>query len=43
MGGGYPAAVNGVRSPRLGLPDSTAERIRRGEAKVLVDWVRVTR
>ena len=43
LGGGYPAAVNNVRSPRLGLPDSTVERIRRGEAKVLVDWVRVTR
>ena len=43
VGGGYPAAVNGVRAPRLGLPDSTVARIEAGEARVLVDWVRVTR
>ncbi|HET7456819.1 MAG TPA: glycoside hydrolase family 16 protein [Gemmatimonadaceae bacterium] len=42
LGGAYPAAVNGVRAPYLGLPDATVERIRRGEADVLVDWVRVT-
>lgn len=40
VGGGYPATVNGVRAPRLGLPDATLEQIRRGEAVVLVDWVR---
>jgi len=43
IGGGYPAAVNGVRAPRLGLPDATVERIRNDEAKLLVDWVRATR
>jgi len=43
IGGEYPAAVNGVRAPYLGLPESTLPRIQRGEAKVLVDWVRVTR
>jgi hypothetical protein len=43
VGGEYPAAVNGVRSPALGLPASTAERIRAGHARVLVDWVRATR
>ncbi len=43
VGGEYPAAVNGVRSPRLGLPASTVERIRAGHARVLVDWVRATR
>ena len=43
VGGGYPAAVNGVRAPRLGLPPSTVARIEAGEARVLVDWVRVTR
>jgi len=43
IGGEYPAAVNGVREPYLGLPESTLPRIQRGEAKVLVDWVRVTR
>ena len=43
IGGGYPSAVNGIREPRLGLPDSSVARIRRGEARVLVDWVRWTR
>lgn len=43
IGGEYPAAVNGVRAPRLGLPEATARRIRDGEARVYVDWVRVTR
>lgn len=43
LGGGYPAAVNGVKSPYLGLPAETVERIRRGEGRVLVDWVRATR
>lgn len=43
LGGVYPAAVNGVKAPRLGLPDATLPRIERGEARVLVDWVRATR
>jgi beta-glucanase (GH16 family) len=43
VGGGYPAAVNGVRAPRLGLPDATERAIAAGGARVLVDWVRVTR
>ena len=43
VGGEYPAAVNNVRAPRLGLPDATAQRIRAGDARVYVDWVRVTR
>ena len=43
LGGEYPAAVNGIRSPRLGLPASTLPLIDRGEAKMLVDWVRWTR
>jgi beta-glucanase (GH16 family) len=43
LGGGYPAAVNGARTPFLGLPDSTVRRIDAGEARVLVDWVRVVR
>lgn len=43
LGGTYPAAVNGVQGPRLGLPDATLPRIERGDAKVLVDWVRATR
>ena len=43
LGGVYPAKVNGVRAPYLGLPDSTVRRIAAGEARVLVDWVRVVR
>lgn len=43
LGGAYPRKVNGVRAPYPGLPEATVDRIRRGEARVLVDWVRVTR
>lgn len=43
LGGAYPRKVNGVRAPYPGLPQATVERIRRGDARVLVDWVRVTR
>lgn len=43
LGGGYPAGVNGVREPYLGLPQETVEMIRRDEVRVLVDWVRVTK
>lgn len=43
VGGDYPAKVNGVEQPHYGLPQSTVELIETGEARVLVDWVRVTR
>ena len=42
LGGGYPVSVNGVRAPYLGMPAATVDRIRSGDARVLVDWVRVT-
>ena len=42
LGGAYPLKTNGVRSPYTGLPAATVDLIRRGEGKVLVDWVRVT-
>ncbi|HEX8850248.1 MAG TPA: glycoside hydrolase family 16 protein [Gemmatimonadaceae bacterium] len=42
LGGAYPQKTNGVRSPYPGMPASTVEMIKRGEGKVLVDWVRVT-
>ena len=42
LGGGYPAAVNGVRAPYLGLPQATVDRIKAGEGRVLVDWMRAT-
>jgi beta-glucanase (GH16 family) len=43
LGGAYPAKVNHVRSPYAGLPKATVEQIKANKAKVLVDWVRVTR
>jgi beta-glucanase (GH16 family) len=43
LGGVYPQAINGVDAPYPGLPGATVDRIEAGEAKVLVDWVRVTR
>jgi beta-glucanase (GH16 family) len=42
LGGGFPNAVNRVKSPYFGLPESTVELIKRGDAVTLVDWVRVT-
>ncbi|HEX2979443.1 MAG TPA: glycoside hydrolase family 16 protein [Anaerolineaceae bacterium] len=43
LGGVYPYKINGVRQPYYGLPESTVQLIRRGEARLLVDWVKVTR
>jgi len=43
LGGQYPAAVNNVHSPYLGLPDATVTAIQNDRAKMFVDWVRVTR
>lgn len=43
LGGTYPNGVNGVTTPYFGLPQSSVDRIGRGEARVLVDWVRWTR
>lgn len=42
LGGAYPQKINGVTSPYPGLPRTTVDAIRRGDARVLVDWVRVT-
>jgi beta-glucanase (GH16 family) len=43
LGGVYPAAVNKVSSPYPGLPDATVQTIKEGKARMLVDWVRVTK
>ena len=43
LGGGYPAKINGVREPYFGLPAETVQAIQRGEARMLVDWVKVTK
>ena len=41
LGGTYPQAVNQVTSPYAGLPSDTVDRIKAGELRVEVDWVRV--
>ena len=43
IGGTYPASVNKVKSPYPGIPESTVELIKAGKARVLVDWVRITK
>jgi beta-glucanase (GH16 family) len=43
LGGGYPYGVNKIKAPYYGLSKSSADKIKAGEAKVLVDWVLVTR
>jgi beta-glucanase (GH16 family) len=43
LGGAYPLKTNGVKRPYPGLPDSTVRSIKDGKARVLVDWVRVTK
>lgn len=41
LGGGYPVKINGIKKP-YGMPESTVEMVKNGQAKMLVDWVRVT-
>lgn len=43
LGGGYPVKINGVKAPYFGLPETTVELIKQNKAKMLVDWVRVTK
>lgn len=43
LGGAYPVKINGVKAPYYGLPQTSAELVKKGEAKMLVDWVKVTR
>jgi beta-glucanase (GH16 family) len=43
LGGGYPNGVNKIKSPYFGISQSTVDKIKAGQAKVLVDWVLVTR
>jgi beta-glucanase (GH16 family) len=42
LGGAYPVKINGVKQPYYGLPSSTLDMIKAGQAKMIVDWVRVT-
>ena len=43
LGGGYPNGVNKVAKPYFGISQSTVDKIKAGQAKVLVDWVLVTK
>lgn len=42
LGGGYPQGVNQVKQPYPGLPTDSVRKIETGEARVLVDWIKVT-
>ena len=42
LGGGYPQGVNQVTTPYPGLAETTVTSIKKGEPKILVDWIRVT-
>ena len=43
LGGGYPSGVNKVKAPYNGISQATVDKIKAGQAKVLVDWVLITK
>ncbi len=43
IGGGYPAGVNKIKAPYYGLSQASVDKIKAEQAKVLVDWVLVTK
>ena len=43
LGGTYPFKINGIQAPYYGISEETVQKIKNDQAKVLVDWVRVTR
>jgi beta-glucanase (GH16 family) len=43
LGGGYPGGVNKVKAPYYGISQATVDKIKAGQAKILVDWVLVTK
>jgi len=43
LGGAYPVKINGVKTPYKGLPETTVQQIKNHQARMLVDWVRVTK
>lgn len=43
LGGGYPNGVNKIAKPYFGISQATVDKIKAGQAKVLVDWVLVTK
>jgi len=43
VGGVFPYKVNGIKEPYYGLPASTLESIKKGESRMVVDWVKIQR
>jgi len=43
VGGVYPAAVNGIKTPYYGLSPAALDLIKEGKAKMWVDWVKVSK
>jgi beta-glucanase (GH16 family) len=43
LGGGYPNGVNKVTTPYFGLSQSSVDKIKAGNAKVIIDWVLLTK
>lgn len=43
VGGVYPFKINGITAPYYGLSASTLDQIKKGECKMWVDWVKVTK
>jgi beta-glucanase (GH16 family) len=41
VGGVYPYKINGIKEPYYGLSASALEEIKKGQSKMLVDWVKV--
>ena len=43
LGGGYPAAVNKIKTPYYGLSQASVNKVKKGTAEIWVDWVLVTK
>jgi beta-glucanase (GH16 family) len=43
LGGGYPGGVNKVTAPYFGLPQATVDLIKQDKARMLIDWVEITK
>jgi beta-glucanase (GH16 family) len=41
LGGTYPFKTNGIGDPYYGLPETTVERIRDDQVRMMVDWIQV--
>lgn len=41
VGGVFPYKINGIKEPYYGLSGSTLESIKKGDSRMIVDWVRV--